>query len=190
MCWFADWVTLLSARCKYKITATCFDLASHLQTYLRTIKLITICLCTFWIPDGSQRVLGLAYNVIPMYCCIYVYIGGDVCAASWGRCSCGPGYVRRGFFIFSLFSFGCMGLGGGPPVVLFLSLLLLASCFCSVSSNIYTLSCYKIHKHFDKYLRKIFRERAAVPYCEGYFLRKTKRHKITLTFWCRNYFFF
>ena len=37
MCWFADWVTLLSARCKYKITATCFDLTSHLQTYLRTI---------------------------------------------------------------------------------------------------------------------------------------------------------
>ena len=26
-----------------------------------------------------------------------MYTGGDVCAASWGRCSCGPGYVRRGF---------------------------------------------------------------------------------------------
>jgi len=42
-------------------------------------------------------VLGFAYEVIPMYYCIYVYIGGDVCAASWGRCSRGPGYVRRGF---------------------------------------------------------------------------------------------
>jgi len=41
--------------------------------------------------------LGLPYKVIPMYYCIYVYTGGEVCAASWGRCSRGPGYVRRGF---------------------------------------------------------------------------------------------
>ena len=73
-------------------------------------KLITICLCTFGIPYGSQCVLGFAYNVIPMYCCIYVYIVGNVCA-SWGRCSRGPGYVRRGFSVSSLFSFRWMGLG-------------------------------------------------------------------------------
>ena len=83
----------------------CFDLTSHLQAYLRTIKLITICLCTFGIPDGSQSVLGFAYNVIPTCCCIYVYNGGDVCAASWGRCSCGPGYVRWGFFRLLAFQF-------------------------------------------------------------------------------------
>jgi len=41
---------------------------------------------------------GFAYKVIPMCYCVYVYIGGDVCAASWrGRCSRGPGYVHRGF---------------------------------------------------------------------------------------------
>jgi hypothetical protein len=60
-----------------------------------------------------------------MYYCIYVYeyIGGDVCAASWGRCSRGPGYVRRGFSVLSLFSFRWMGLGeGGSPVVLSLLL--------------------------------------------------------------------
>jgi uncharacterized membrane protein len=61
-----------------------FRLLSHLQAYLRTVKLITICLCTFGIPDGSQCVSGFAYKVIPMYYCIYVYIWGDVCAASWG----------------------------------------------------------------------------------------------------------
>ena len=42
--------------------------------------------------------------MIPMYYCIYVYIGCDVCAASWGRCSRGPGYVRRGFSVFSSFA--------------------------------------------------------------------------------------
>ena len=41
---------------KVKVTATCFDLTSHLQAYPRTIKLITICLCTFGIQDGSQCV--------------------------------------------------------------------------------------------------------------------------------------
>ena len=76
-----------------------------------------------WIPDCLQCVLVFAYNVIPMYYCIYVYIWGDVCAASWGRYSLGPGYVRRGFSIFSLFIFWWMGLGGDPPVVLFLLLL-------------------------------------------------------------------
>jgi len=90
---------------KVKVAATCFDLTSHLQAYLRTIKLITICLCAFGIPDGSQRVLGFPYNLIPMYYCTYVYIGGDVCAASWGRYYRGRGYVRRGFSVFSLFSF-------------------------------------------------------------------------------------
>ena len=57
-----------------------------------------------------------------MYYFIYVYVGGDVCAASWGRRARGPGYVRRGFPVFSLFSFRWMGLGGGPPAVLFLLL--------------------------------------------------------------------
>ena len=67
------------------------------------------------------------------YYCIYVYIGGDMCAASWGRCSRGPGYVHRGFSVFSLFSFRWMGLGGGfPPVVLFLLLLCV---FSSVSTK-------------------------------------------------------
>ena len=42
--------------------------------HLRTIKLITICLCTLGIPDGSQCVLGLAYNATPTYHCIYMYI--------------------------------------------------------------------------------------------------------------------
>ena len=54
-------------------------------------------MCTFGIRDGSQYVLGFAYNVISMYYCIYVYTGGDVCAAAWGRCSRCPGNVRRGF---------------------------------------------------------------------------------------------
>ena len=53
------------------VNATCFDLTSHLQAYPRTIKLITIRLCTFGIPDGSQCVLGFANDVIPMYFCIY-----------------------------------------------------------------------------------------------------------------------
>ena len=39
----------------------------------------------------------------PTYYCIYVYIGGEVCAVSWGRCFCGPGYVRRRFFPSSRF---------------------------------------------------------------------------------------
>ena len=68
------------------------------QTYLRTIKLITISLCTFGIPDGSKCVLGFAYYVIPTYYCICVYIGGDVCAASWGRCSLGPWLCPSWFF--------------------------------------------------------------------------------------------
>jgi len=59
---------------------------SHFQAYLRTIKLITIRLCTFGIPDGSQCVLGFAYYVITTYCCIYVYTGGEVCAVSWDFC--------------------------------------------------------------------------------------------------------
>jgi len=69
--------------------------------YLRTIKLITICLCIFGIPDGSKCVLGFAYYVITNYCCIYVCTGSDECGVSWGFCSLigGPGYVRRGFFV-------------------------------------------------------------------------------------------
>ena len=45
------------------------------SSYLRTIILITICLCIFGTPDGSQCVLGFVYYVINTYCCIYVYIG-------------------------------------------------------------------------------------------------------------------
>ena len=45
----------------------------------------------------AHNVCWDSHKVIPMYYCIYVYIGGDVCVASWGRCSRGPGYVRRGF---------------------------------------------------------------------------------------------
>jgi len=44
-----------------------FRLKKSSSDYLRTKKLIAICLCTFGIPDGSQCVLGFAYNVIPTY---------------------------------------------------------------------------------------------------------------------------
>ena len=36
-----------------------------------------------------------------------------MCAASWGRCSCGPGYVRRSFFRVLAFQFPVVGVGGG-----------------------------------------------------------------------------
>ena len=38
MCWFADWVTLLSARCKYKII-TETDVMDILFPYFHGIKL-------------------------------------------------------------------------------------------------------------------------------------------------------
>ena len=41
-----------------------------------------------------------------------------MCAAVWGRCSRGPGYVRRGFPSSCFFSSRWMGLGE-VPVVLF-----------------------------------------------------------------------
>ena len=48
-----------------------------------------------------------------------------MCAASWGRCSRGPGYVRRGFPSSRLLVSGGWGCGGvgGPLVFLFLLLL-------------------------------------------------------------------
>ena len=54
-----------------------------------------------------------------------MYTGGDVCAASWGRCSRGPGYVRRGFPVFSLFSFRWMEPGGGGSACSFVSVIAL-----------------------------------------------------------------
>ena len=76
------------------------------SSYLRTIKLITKRLCTFGIPDGSQRVLGFAYKVIPMYYCIYVYIGVTCVLFLRAVFLWGPGYVRRGLF-------SCFTVSGG-----------------------------------------------------------------------------
>jgi len=60
-------------------------------------------------PDGSQCVLGFTYNVIPAYCCIYVYTGGDVCDICWGRCS------LIGVLVMSVvvFSSSCFSVSGG-----------------------------------------------------------------------------
>ena len=68
-----------------------------------------------WDPDGSQCVLGFAYNVIPTYYCIYVYIGGDVCAVSWGRCSL-IGVLVMSVVVFCplAFQFPVDGVGGVP----------------------------------------------------------------------------
>jgi len=41
---------------KTEVKATCFDLKSHRQAKLRTMKFFTIWLCAFGIPDGSQCV--------------------------------------------------------------------------------------------------------------------------------------
>jgi len=42
---------------KAYVKATCFDLKSHRQVKLRTMKFFTMWLCVFGIPDGSQCVL-------------------------------------------------------------------------------------------------------------------------------------
>jgi len=42
---------------KAYVKATCFDLKSHRQVKLRTMKFFTMWLCAFGIPDGSQCVL-------------------------------------------------------------------------------------------------------------------------------------
>ena len=57
--------------------------------------------------------------MIPTYYCILVYFVGNVCAAPWGRSSCGSGYVRRGFFLLLAFKFLVDG-PGWPLLVLFL----------------------------------------------------------------------
>ena len=36
-----------------------------------------------WDPRWLTVCVGFAHKVIPMHYYIYVYIGGDVCAASW-----------------------------------------------------------------------------------------------------------
>ena len=75
---------------------------------------MTICLWTFGIPDGSQCVLGFAYNVIPTYCCIYVYIGGEVCAIYCSCCSLIGDLVMYVvvFFVLLLCSFQWLGWSG------------------------------------------------------------------------------
>ena len=115
-----------------------FRLKKSSSSYLRTINLIKIRLCTFGIPDGSQCVLGFAYNVIPTYYCIYVYTGGDVCAVCWGRCSLIGVLVMSVvvFFPSSCFSVSREWGGGGAfPLVVCLCFCF-ASCFSSVSTKL------------------------------------------------------
>ena len=83
-----------------------------------------------WDPDGSQCLLGFAYNVIPTYYCIYVYIGGGVCAISWGRCSLGSWLCQSWFFYSSCFSVSGGWVGGLSTCNLFLLLLCILFYFC------------------------------------------------------------
>jgi len=55
--------------------------------------------------------------VIPTFCCIYMYIGGEVCAVSRGRCSLIMDLVMF-VVVFSsyCFSFSSRCSGGGMPV--------------------------------------------------------------------------
>ena len=59
--------------------------------------------------------------MIPTYYCIYMYIGGDVCAVSWGRCSL-VGVLVMSIVVFSSSCFsvsGGWGGGGACPLVVF-----------------------------------------------------------------------
>jgi len=69
----------------------------------------------------SHNVLGFAYNVILTYCCIYVYIGDDVSAVSWDRCSLfGVLFMLVVvFFILFLLSFGWIRCAWLMSVVVF-----------------------------------------------------------------------
>ena len=94
----------------FEFTATCFDLTSHLQAYLWTLTSYNLPV-RIWVPRWLTYVF--AYNVISMYYSIYVCIGGwRVCCC----CSRGPG--PSWFSVFSFFIFSVDGLGGGPVVLL------------------------------------------------------------------------
>ena len=67
----------------FEFTATCFDLTSHLQAYLWTLTSHNLPV-RVWDPRWLTCVF--AYNVISMYYCIYVCIGGWR-AHSWFLCT-------------------------------------------------------------------------------------------------------
>ena len=86
-------------------------------------RLTKLSQCTFGIPDFSQCVLGLAYNVNPTCYCIYVYFGCDVCSIPWGRCSLGSWLCLSWFFHPLAFQFLVEGLRCLSTCNLFLLLL-------------------------------------------------------------------